>query len=273
MAEGEVSVDYAVDHAKKICFHVAPSSDAWVTQSVLRATRAMHRSAASRQGVMFLHAGLVQLNGMGVALVGGSRAGKTSFIMASVLEGSGVMVCNDDVSVTTFPGREYVAGVGWPRSISVRLDTLDLLFGSSRAATIRSSLSHPANRTLMSLRESGVEPHGTVLLYPWEYAELLATKIEQSTRIDAIVHLSLADERSEVDLTAISAMAGKSLLEKRVLKLPNKHLNIFGHEPDPGSLDRTQTALATLPSFYFRYDFRDVHREVGRLADFLSASI
>ncbi|WP_405160847.1 hypothetical protein OG203_31340 [Nocardia sp. NBC_01499] len=272
-AQGEVAVDYAVDYAEKTLFHIAPRSYPWVTQSALRATRAMHRSAASRQGVLFLHAGLVELNGIGVALVGGSRAGKTSFIMASVLNRSGVMVCNDDVSMTALPGQDGVTGVGWPRSISVRLDTLELLFGRDEAEAIRSSLSHPANQTLMSLRESGVEPHGTALLYPWEYADVFQTKIGQSTRVDALVYLSLANDPSEIELAAVSPLASSELLGKHILELPNKHLNIFGHEPSPGSFERTRNALTALPSFRFRYDFRNVHQEVDRLADYLSEKV
>ncbi|MGW6455474.1 hypothetical protein ACWF94_06005 [Streptomyces sp. NPDC055078] len=272
-ALGEVAVEYAVDHAGRTLFHVAPVGDAWVTQSVLRATRAIHRSEASRQGVLFLHAGLVELNGLGVALVGGSRAGKTSFIMASVLNGSGVMVCNDDVSLTVDPGGDGVLGAGWPRSISVRLDTLDLLFGRERARAVRTSLSHPANQTLMSLRDSGVERHGTALIYPWEYASLLDTRIGQSVKVDALVHLSLTDDESESGAVPVPPSARGELLARRVLPLPNKHLNIFGHEPDPGTLRRTHGALTALPTFRFRYRFSDVRRQVDRLAEYLGGQV
>ncbi|MCX4825215.1 hypothetical protein OG883_36225 [Streptomyces sp. NBC_01142] len=272
-AQGEVAVDYAVDHARKTFFHLAPQGEAWVTQSLLRATRAVHRSAASRQGVLFLHAGLVELNGLGVALVGGSRAGKTSFIMAGVLQGSGVMVCNDDVSLTAEQDGNGVLGAGWPRSISVRLDTLDLLFGRDRAQAVRSSLTHPANRTLLSLRESGVEEHGTALIYPWEYADLLHTKIGQSAKVDALVHLSLTDDPSEAEVASVPPSERDGLLEKHVLGLPNKHLNIFGHEPARGSLRRTRDALTALPTFRFRYEFRDVRRQVERLAHHLRARV
>ncbi|MEU5401394.1 hypothetical protein ABZ348_19125 [Streptomyces sp. NPDC005963] len=268
-ALGEVAVDYAVDHTERTLFHLAPRGDAWVTQSLLRATRAIHRSAASRRGVLFLHAGLVELNGLGVALVGGSRAGKTSFIMASVLNGSGVMVCNDDVSLTVDPVAGPVTGTGWPRSISVRLDTLDLLFGPERARSVVTSLSHPANETLPSLRASGIEQHGTALIYPWEYADLLGTEIGRSLTVDAIVHLSLADEPTDTGFSPVPPTGRGALLDRAVLPLPNKHLNIFGHEPDPAGLLRTHTALTALPTFRFRYSFRDVRHEVDRLADLL----
>ncbi|MEU9002125.1 hypothetical protein [Streptomyces sp. NPDC048551] len=264
-AQGETAVEYAVDHPRKELYHLAPRGESWVTQSLLRATRAIHRSEASRQGVLFLHAGLVQLGGLGVAVVGGSRAGKTSFVMAAVLGGGGVMVCNDDVSLTA--GRDgTVTGAGWPRSVSVRLDTLDLLFGAQRARAVRASLTHPANETLLSLRDAGIEQHGTALIYPWEYADLLGTAIGRSARVDAIVHLSLADDPSEADLAPVEAGERGALLDRHVLGLPNKHLNIFGHEPDPERLHRTRRALTALPTFRFRYEFRDVRRQVDRLA-------
>ncbi|MGW0332528.1 hypothetical protein ACWD0J_11770 [Streptomyces sp. NPDC003011] len=269
-AQGEVAVDYAVDHARRTLYHLAPRGEAWVTQSLLRATRAVHRSAASRQGALLLHAGLVEMNGLGVALVGGSRAGKTSFIMAAVLHGSGVMVCNDDVSLTADPGGAGVLGAGWPRSVSVRLDTLDLLFGRARAREVRSALTHPANQTLLSLRESGIEDHGTALIYPWEYADLLHTRIGRSARVDAIVHLSLADDPSEAEVAPVPPSERAELLGRHVLDLPNKHLNIFGHEPAPDSFARTRDALTALPTFRFRYEFRDVRRQVERLAGHLA---
>ncbi|MFE3022234.1 hypothetical protein [Streptomyces sp. NPDC059256] len=268
-ALGEVAVDYAVDHTDRTLVHLAPRGEAWVTQSLLRATRAIHRSAASRRGVLFVHAGLVELNGLGVALVGGSRAGKTSFVMASVLNGSGVMVCNDDVSLTVDSTGGTVTGTGWPRSISVRLDTLDLLFGEDRARAVLASLSHPANETLPSLRASGIEQHGTALIYPWEYADLLETKIGRSLTVDAIVHLSLADDPTEAEFAPVPPPHRGELLDRGVLPLPNKHLNIFGHQPEPEALLRTHNAVTALPTFRFRYSFSDVRQEVDRLADLL----
>ncbi|MGW4688322.1 hypothetical protein ACWEPM_25990 [Streptomyces sp. NPDC004244] len=266
-AQGEVGVQYAVDHARRTLYHRAPAGEDWVTQSLLRATRAIHRSAASRRGMLFLHAGLVELDGLGIALVGGSRAGKTTFVMASVLRGAGVMVCNDDVSLTAEPDGSGVLGAGWPRSVSVRLDTLDLLFGREKARDVLSSLTHPANRTLASLQESGVEEHGTALIYPWEYAALLDTRIGRSAGVDAIVHLSLADDPSETGVTDVPPAERAGLLERHVLGLPNKHLNIFGHAPDgAGAGNRTREALTALPTFRFRYAFRDVSREVARLS-------
>ncbi|MFD3758945.1 hypothetical protein [Streptomyces sp. NPDC058622] len=272
-AQGEASVHYAVDRARRALYHLAPRGEAWVTQSLLRATRAIHRSAASRQGMVFLHAGLVELDGLGVALVGGSRAGKTTFVMASVLHAAGVMVCNDDVSLTAEPDGSGVRGVGWPRSVSVRLDTLDLLFGREAARAARSSLTHPANETLGSLRASGVEEHGTALIYPWEYAALLDTRIGRSAAVDAIVHLSLADDPSETGAADVPPAERAGLLERHVLGLPNKHLNIFGHAPDGAAADRTRDALAALPAFRFRYAFEDVSREVARLAGPLRARV
>lgn len=272
-ALGEVGVEYAVDHSSKKLFHLAPQGETWITQCLLRATRAIHRSAASRQGALFLHSGLVELDGVGVALVGGSRAGKTSLIMASVLNGSGVMVCNDDVSLVTRPDEHGVTGIGWPRSISVRLDTLDVLFGRDRAETVRSSLSHPANETILSLRDSGVEQHGTALIYPWEYADLLGTGIGRSVQVEAVVHLGLTDDPADAGVAPVPPHARGELLAKGVMKLPNKHLNIFGHEPVNGNLEHTRAALTELPTFRFRYEFRDVRRQADRLTEYLSRQL
>ncbi|MFE3578236.1 phosphoenolpyruvate carboxykinase (ATP) [Streptomyces vinaceus] len=272
-ALGEVAVRYAVDHAHRTLYHRTPHGEDWTTQSLLRATRAIHRSAASRQGMLFLHAGLVELEGLGIALVGGSRAGKTTLVMTSVLHGGATMVCNDDVSLSAEPDGGRVLGVGWPRSVSVRLDTLDLLFGREKAQGVLSRLTHPANRTLGSLRASGVEEHGTALIYPWEYAALLDTPVGRSARVDAIVHLGLADSPSDTGVADVPPAARADLLERHVLDLPNKHLNIFGHAPRQGAPARTREALTALPTFTFRYAFADAPREVARLAAHLRGRV
>lgn len=271
-ALGEPTVEYAVDHAERHVFHLTPEGPAWACQSLLRATRAVHRSAAARSGMLFLHAGLVELNGLGVALVGGSRAGKTSFVMAAVLAGQGVMVCNDDVSLSA-DATGGVLGAGWPRSVSVRLDTLDLLLGPERARAALDGLTHPANATLASLRTSGVERHGTALIYPWEYADLLKTQLGHSARVDALVHLSLADAPEEAELSAVTPRERRTLLDRHVLETPNKHLNIFGHEPEPRTVRRTRDALTALPTFRLRYVFQDVRRAVDQLGGHLRAAV
>jgi hypothetical protein len=91
-----------------------------------------------------------------------------------------------------------------------------------------------------------------------------------TARIDAVVQLSLADDPSEAELVPISSAASGELLAGRTLPEPNKHLNIFGHEPAPGAVERTRDAVAELPAFRFRYNFRDVRGEADRLAGFLA---
>jgi hypothetical protein len=272
-ALGEATVEYAVDHDRRDLYHVAPSSEAWITQSALRSTRAIHRSSASRQGALFLHAGLVRMDGVGIALIGGSRAGKTSLIMASVLTGSAQMVCNDDVSLICDADGSGMVGVGWPRSISVRLDTMDVLFGHEQATEIQLSLTHPANETLLSLRRSGVEPHGTALMYPWEYENLLGSQVQERTDVDALVFVSLADDPTEAGIKALALTESRERLQQRVLSEPNKHLNIFGHQPPPGRVESTVDALTALPSYQFRYDFRDVRAQAEWLTDFLGREV
>ncbi len=269
-AEGETSVEYAIDHEGRCVYHLAPLNDAWVTQSLLRATRAVHRSLATQQGVLLVHAGLVQLGEIGVALVGASRSGKTSLIMASVLNGEGVMVCNDDLALAGGP-EGNVLGVGWPRSISVRLDTFDVLFGRKHSTAIQSGLTHPANKNLLTLRDTGIEPHGTALVYPWEYAQLLSSHLPVQANVDAIVFLGFAGDRTDTEFAQIPAEAAGGLLDQSILTVPNKHLNIFGHEPPTGRCGPIVSAVLDLPAFSFRYFFPDARQEVKRLSRSLAA--
>ncbi|PRY37512.1 hypothetical protein [Umezawaea tangerina] len=261
---GEDAVGYAVDHAKRTLHHLAPWDEAWATQALLRATRSAHRCAASRRGVVFLHAGLVDLDGMGVLLVGGSCSGKTSFITASGLSGAGVMVSNDDVGLVSAPETGGLVGHGWPRSISMRLDTMRLLFGAERSDAIRAGLTHPANRTLLSLKESGVEEHGTALLYPWEYTEVVGTGIRRSATVDAVVYLSLCDD-SGGGFEVVPPGERDAAFAAHQLDAPNKNLNLFGYARDPEVVDATRAMATRLPTYRFRYPFSNAYKEVGRL--------
>lgn len=272
-AQGEDPIEYAVDHEGRRIFHLRPESEEWQVQSLLRVTRAIHRSEASVRGMLLVHSGLVEIDGRGIALVGSSRAGKTSLIMATVLGGHARMVCNDDVGLLRQPGTGAVSGVGWPRSVSVRLDTFDVLFGEDRAREIRDGLTHPANQTLLRLREQGVEPHGTALLYPHEYAAITGAGILRESTVAAVVHLSLADDPDDEMLRAAAPDARPGLLEPHILREPNKHLNFFGHEPQGDLRYATLDAVTALPTYRYRYSFRGVRDAGRRLREFLSQEL
>lgn len=271
-ALGEDPLEYAVDTTTRAVYHVAPLGRDWVVQSLVRATRAIHRSVATRTGAVMLHAGLMKVRERGVAVVGASRAGKTSLIMASVLEGLARPVCNDDVGLVLDPAGG-VRGHGWPRSVSVRLDTLQVLLGSARADEVVTSLRHPANRTLSRLRAEGIEPHGTALLYGDEYCRLLGAVVAKGASVDAVVHLSMTNEDERPRMQSLDRDTNVRLLTPQFMNEPNKHLNIFDHACRDGSADEVRDALAGLPAFRFRYRFQDLRGATHQLADHLDAAL
>jgi hypothetical protein len=272
-AQGEDPLEYALDLPGRRIFHVRPNTEEWEVQSLLRVTRAIHRSEASAAGALMLHSGLVELGGHTVALVGSSRAGKTSLIMSAVLGGHGRMVCNDDLGLTVNPGTGRVRGVGWPRSVSVRLDTFDVLLGRSHALAMRAALTHPANETLLRLQHQGIEPHGTALLYPHEYAEITGSEILREAEVSAVVHLGLADDPGGVEFEPVPPGKRSELLEPHILREPNKHLNVFGHAPRHDGAAATVAAVAALPTFHYRYFFTDAREASGRLQDLISHAL
>jgi hypothetical protein len=271
-AHGEDSVDYAIDYESRHLYHLQPADEASVVQSLLRTTRAIHRSAAMGMGMVFVHGGLMRVDQLGVAVVGARRAGKTSLIMASVLNGLGRLVCNDGVGLAV-EGTGSVYGVGWPGSVSVRLDTLDLLFGRTQSLEIQSGLKHPANKTLSRLHENGDEPHGNALLYLAEYSQILDSAIAHGSTVDVVVYPSLANPGDAARCAPVSPGNNRELFSKFVLSESNKHLNSFGDEPDKERAERAVDMIGALPAFRFCYQFPDVRRQADRLADFLMREV
>lgn len=267
-ALGEVPIRYRIDSSRQYLQHCEPVTKHWVAQSLLRATRSIHRSEAQRQGVLFAHSALVEIEGKGVAFVGGSRSGKTSLVLATVRGDSGSMISNDDLGFyLDAEARDAIIGLGWPRSISIRLDTLETVFGSARREEICRSLTHPANETIRSLIKAGIEPHGTALFYPYEYESLFGARIRASHRVDALVFLSLSNQRRDRELRTVSeAEALRLLSESRLLK-PNKYLNLLTSREDPQLTDRALSRAASLPSFRFCYEFAETRSESDLLVE------
>lgn len=119
-----------------------PSS--WRTQQLLRCVRNLLRWEHFADGELFLHGGLVVTGGRGIAFAGRKRSGKTSSILSALLHAEADFVSNDDLVISPGTG---LRGLGFPRSVNVRTDSLLAL--ARRRPELRSLLSdvtHPANR-------------------------------------------------------------------------------------------------------------------------------
>lgn len=108
---------------KLICLE--EREDEWLVLRTRRMLRNLLRMQLAMQGAIFLHGGMVIINGsIGVAYIGASKAGKTSSVLAALTQGA-AFVTNDDLTVLIGDG--IPLALGWPRSIYVRRDTLGVL--------------------------------------------------------------------------------------------------------------------------------------------------
>ena len=103
------------------------SSSQWLSIFLCRMVRDVLRWELLERGVLFLHGGMVALNGIGIALIGPPRSGKTSTALALLGAAGACHVAENDLAVE-FSGNMAV-GMGWPRSVCIRGDTLGALDG------------------------------------------------------------------------------------------------------------------------------------------------
>lgn len=98
-----------------------------VVQRVIRLLRNLFRLLIA-PNALFVHGGMVQIAGRGIAFVGPKRAGKTSSLLATLTQASGAFVENDSLSLQN-NGR--LDGLGWFRSMYIRRDVFTALEASA----------------------------------------------------------------------------------------------------------------------------------------------
>lgn len=158
---------------------------------VVRLLRALMRRQLAADGALFLDAAALALGDGGVALVGGSRAGKTTTLIATLHRRHGALVANDDASVHVgADGR--VTARGYPRGIEVRRDVLCHL-ASSDALLAAAEADGPAHALY-------VEPH--------RLADALDASLTETAALSALVLLAHGTGRPELQrLTPQNAAA------------------------------------------------------------------
>ena len=111
-----------VDSRSKIIV-VEEATEYLVVQRVIRLLRNLFRLLVA-PGALFVHGGMIEVAGCGIAFLGAKYAGKTSSILAALTQTSAAFVENDSLSlhVDTHP-----YGLGWFRSIYIRRDVLSVL--------------------------------------------------------------------------------------------------------------------------------------------------
>ncbi|MER5431769.1 hypothetical protein [Streptomyces sp. NPDC002588] len=228
---------------------------------------------------LFLHGGLVAAGshgyGRGVAVLGDKRAGKTSTVLAAMLDGA-AFVANDDLSVR-HEGERWI-GRGWPRAVSVRPDTLPALGLGSGAGTAAGRLAHPAQtdsaRTDSARTASPAGPAGPRrTFYPYELVDLLgAPPPRADAPLTALVFPRFSDLPGPAVLRELEPPEALGRLRRNLLRDPVKHADFLrdgsaGTAPDvSGAL----TALATaVPGYELTQHFSNLRAGAEHIAHLL----
>ncbi|MFF5858526.1 hypothetical protein ACFY8B_23340 [Streptomyces sp. NPDC012751] len=224
-----------IDAERRVVHLTADSLSPYAPVHVVRNIRTLLRlqTAEYDASALFLHAGMVAWHGHGVAVAGNKRSGKTSTVLAAAGAGAD-FVSNDDLSVHQGPGGPV--GHGWPRSVSVRLDTLGPL-----GLTLPAGTTHPANRHRTDVQ----------LLMPEEVGRMLGCRIAPSAPLKALLFPSFTQDEKFVLRRLDEAEAAERLLAN-LLTPPVKDdaLSAWFTPPPPRQLaDRARQLGATVPAF------------------------
>lgn len=215
-----------------------------------------------RHGEVFVHGGLAEVAGRGVAVMGDKRAGKTSTIL-SLLERGSALVSNDDVSFAITGSA--IAATGWPRAISVRRDTFGAL-GIDLAALLHQkgiALTHPANGTADRYLPDDEQQTGVALFYPQELVRLFNTDIVRRSTLDALVFPQFTDVDKPA-LLALDPHRAATLFERHCVANPVKYsdflLPAFGIDRAPDFTAAARAVAERVPAFELRQRFDQLHQ-------------
>jgi hypothetical protein len=157
------------------------SAAAQDARPLVRLLRALLRRQLAADGEVFLNAAVLTLGSCGIALLGGTGAGKTTTLVAALHRHHGALVANDDASLRTDGGR--VTARGYPRAIEVRRDVLPHLAGAADRLTDAAESDSPG-------RALYVTPH--------RLATALGGRLAGKAELSALVLLARGTGRPEL---------------------------------------------------------------------------
>ena len=208
------------DRATRSVWVPAQHSQPWYALQVLRTIRNLLRWQALAAGCPCLHAGLIEIDGVGILVAGHKRAGKTSTVLAALSVLHCGFVSNDDATLregddsAEHPTRW--TGLGWPRSVNIRPDTLSVLAEIAPAiGQLREISTHP--RMDYSKADAA-----SFTVYPDDICELLDVQRRPLAPVAAIVLPRFADT-SEPVLTRLATDTATEMISQNIDRRATDH--------------------------------------------------
>lgn len=232
-------------------------STVWSYLFIFRLIRNLFRlEYAKTTNSLFLHGGLINVDGKGILYLGDKGAGKTSSILGMLSLGNGVSyVCNDDAIIKF---SESVVGIGSARSISIRRNTLKALEEIFSLDFVQEE--HPSNKL------SSEEDYLT--LYPRQLSEIFRHHLIQETPIDAIVFPSIVKERGFQIQTLSPQKTMKKITQHLDAPIDSRH-SFLQSLIDELKSDIHLEKLITCPAFMISHSLSSVKDSANALREFL----
>ncbi|MGE1117413.1 hypothetical protein [Bacillus altitudinis] len=202
---------YLYHGEKKVVVIDEPKDVRWTAQHALRLIRVLLRLLCYQDGLVYLHGGMMEMNQKGIALVGGSRAGKTSTILSLLSLTDATYITNDDIGIS-YTNNEY-KGTGWPRSMSIRKDSFEAIEKLGSPNRLQTS-SHPFN-------EDDKNYH---FVYPEELEKWFSREVKTMGKIDVMVFPEfLPHGQTGAALSKINPHEAAERLKEHAVINPGRH--------------------------------------------------
>lgn len=200
---------YWTDSERRVVVIDAPAGP-WRDLWCLRAVRHLLRWQLFHAGALFLHGGTVAYRGTGIALLGPSRAGKTTMLLQALRLSGVAFVAEDDLTIVEERSGEFVA-LGWPGCVRLRTNTIPSFPEFARV----DQFSHPEN----SLRANGKLGGGLLRIFPEELSAVLGCPRLPEVPLRAAAWLAWGEQPTITRMSADQIRAG---LEKSWDILPER---------------------------------------------------
>ena len=195
---------YYVDKQNKTIIIAEPTSKEFVLQISIRLARDIIKHTLMQEGYCFLHGGMIVYHDNGICFLGEKMHGKTSFLLSTLATSEAHYVTNDDVTIDAKDG--MIEGIGWPRAISVRKDSVGLMNSVLNKYSFEISFSHPDN--------SIEDLSGSYFYYVNELAGIFKCDIVPKAKVDCFIYLQFTDE--DFCVVEVTGEDKKKLLQRFV---------------------------------------------------------